>query len=50
MKKFRKSLQAFFEKEVHPYVEEWEKNGKVDRSVLKEKRDKLKKDLVKENK
>ena len=32
---FRKSLQEFFEKEVHPYVEEWEKNGKVDRSVLK---------------
>ncbi len=32
---FRTTLQDFFKAEVNPYINEWEKNGKVDRSVLK---------------
>lgn len=32
---FRTTLQDFFKAEVDPYINEWEKNGKVDRSVLK---------------
>ena len=32
---FRDTLQDFFKAEVAPYLNEWEKNGKVDRSVLK---------------
>ena len=32
---FRSTLQDFFKAEVTPYLEEWEKTGTVDRSVLK---------------
>jgi len=32
---FRDSLQDFFKAEVAPYIEEWEKVGKVDRSLFK---------------
>lgn len=32
---FRSALQDFFKAEVTPYLEEWDKAGKVDRSVLK---------------
>lgn len=32
---FRNTLQDFFKAEVNPYINEWEKAGKVDRSVFK---------------
>ncbi len=32
---FRKTLQDFFKAEVAPYVEAWEKEGKIDRSLFK---------------
>jgi len=32
---FRSTLQDFFKAEVTPYIDEWEKVGKVDRSVLR---------------
>lgn len=32
---FRKSIKEFFAAEVHPHVDKWEKDSKVDRSVLK---------------
>lgn len=32
---FRSSLQDFFKTEVTPFLDEWEKQGKTDRSVLK---------------
>lgn len=32
---FRSSLQDFFKAEVTPYLDEWEKQGKTDRSVLR---------------
>ncbi|MEL6254895.1 MAG: acyl-CoA dehydrogenase family protein [Bacteroidota bacterium] len=32
---FRSSLQDFFKAEVIPYLDEWEKQGKTDRSVLR---------------
>jgi len=32
---FRDTLQDFFKAEVNPYINEWEKGGKVDRSVFK---------------
>ncbi len=32
---FRDSLRDFLQQEVVPYLDEWEKNGKVDRGILK---------------
>ena len=32
---FRDTIRDFLKAEVTPYIEEWEKNGKVDRSVLR---------------
>ena len=32
---FRNSLQDFFKAEVTPYLKEWKKQGKTDRSILR---------------
>ena len=32
---FRQTLRDFFKTEVHPYLLEWEKNGKIDRSIFR---------------
>jgi len=33
-KEFKKSVQKFLEKEVSPYIEEWENNGEIDKAFL----------------